>query len=294
MKLEHVSIRNYRSIKELDIDFEVSCKVLVGINESGKSNILNALHLLHPEVQPSSKDIRDPIKGEPQPTEAFVRFVFSFSEDEGAEIYDTVKPRFLSKNFDEAIIRINDNDLSLYAFCLSREGIYSANLLTSQKHYLYWAVSRRSGIFPHWKKVMPGCPATVSVAAPDGVKRLLQEYEIVNTKDFPDIPEQYLQPLDAEFLNAIVGQVSSTKTKEWLPKTLFWRYSDDLLLPSKINIAAFCAAPDMCVPLKHMFNLHNIWEIKTAIDTAKDGSANALKNLLARVADTATQHFHEV
>ncbi len=45
MKLNRVQIKNFRSIKDIEIDFDPSCRVLVGINESGKSNILNALAL---------------------------------------------------------------------------------------------------------------------------------------------------------------------------------------------------------------------------------------------------------
>jgi len=41
-----------------------------------------------------------------------------------------------------------------------------------------------------------------------------------------------------------------------------------------------------------MFQLHGIDEIKKQIDEAKTGSANALNNLLRRVAEKISQHFH--
>lgn len=36
MKPDRVEIKNFRSIQEVEIDFDPPCRVLVGINESGK------------------------------------------------------------------------------------------------------------------------------------------------------------------------------------------------------------------------------------------------------------------
>jgi putative ATP-dependent endonuclease of OLD family len=45
MKLTHVSIRNFRSIKELDFSFpESGVLFLVGSNNGGKSNIIRAIN----------------------------------------------------------------------------------------------------------------------------------------------------------------------------------------------------------------------------------------------------------
>lgn len=49
MKLSKVCIKNYRSIESIDLEIDgYGCKVFVGINEAGKSNILKALRLLSP------------------------------------------------------------------------------------------------------------------------------------------------------------------------------------------------------------------------------------------------------
>ena len=50
MKLKNATIRNFRSIDNQKIEFEPSCRILVGINESGKSNVLKALTLLSNEI----------------------------------------------------------------------------------------------------------------------------------------------------------------------------------------------------------------------------------------------------
>ncbi|MCS7054105.1 MAG: AAA family ATPase [Ignavibacterium sp.] len=58
MRIKKVYIKNYRSIKELDFEPQSLC-ALVGENNSGKSNILNAIDLILGESWPSIKNISD-------------------------------------------------------------------------------------------------------------------------------------------------------------------------------------------------------------------------------------------
>ena len=64
MKLEKVCIKNFRSIETLDVCFDMNCKILVGINEAGKSNILKALSLLDPATEIKPEDVRQPLSDE--------------------------------------------------------------------------------------------------------------------------------------------------------------------------------------------------------------------------------------
>ncbi len=59
MQLNNVSIKNFRSLETAEIDFIPSCKVLIGINESGKTNILHALAMLSPDRAPEVNDLRE-------------------------------------------------------------------------------------------------------------------------------------------------------------------------------------------------------------------------------------------
>jgi len=55
MKITKITIENFRSIKE-PVSFDIqkiglkNCYILLGINESGKSNILYAISLLNKEI----------------------------------------------------------------------------------------------------------------------------------------------------------------------------------------------------------------------------------------------------
>lgn len=56
MRLKSVVIKNFRSIKELEIPFDSNLRILVGKNEAGKSNILLALSKLDSKSVLSRKD----------------------------------------------------------------------------------------------------------------------------------------------------------------------------------------------------------------------------------------------
>lgn len=55
MKLKYVRIVNFLVIKSIKIEFDPACRFLVGINESGKSNILRALSLLDQTKKPNAR-----------------------------------------------------------------------------------------------------------------------------------------------------------------------------------------------------------------------------------------------
>lgn len=74
MKLRVAEIKNYRSIKNVTVELKPNCRVLIGVNESGKSNILRALSFLTPNKKPVRKDdVRESLPDEDNIQEALER-----------------------------------------------------------------------------------------------------------------------------------------------------------------------------------------------------------------------------
>src|SRR6478672_8887689 len=57
MRLQYIEIENFRSIGSLKIDFATRCRILVGINETRKTNILRALSLLEPQAESGDRRV---------------------------------------------------------------------------------------------------------------------------------------------------------------------------------------------------------------------------------------------
>ena len=57
MKIKNILIENYKSVARISIDVKKiagrACFILLGVNESGKSNILEAISLLDPQKKPN-------------------------------------------------------------------------------------------------------------------------------------------------------------------------------------------------------------------------------------------------
>lgn len=295
MKLLRVEIKNFRSIKNTTIELNQSCRVLVGINESGKSNILKALALLDKTRVTTLQDVRFPLEDEPHIDEAHVRFIFGLDDSEIAKIYANLFGKVLSKNTEE-IIPINNGNakIGLKEFCHARsEGLYLINVLEASKAQSYWALPKNKySIGNEWAKPSKTVPATFLVDVGDD-KYPLKDFLFVNKKDYPDIPESYLDSAVVDDVNAAIGKEVMAVTESNHPDCVYWTYSEQNLLPASIALNTFAANPSSCIPLKNMFDLAGVENIQATI-SAEQGRTNGVRNLLARVAKQTTLHIKSV
>ena len=97
MKLNRVQIKNFRSIRDIEINLDPPCRVLVGINESGKSNILNALALLSDDYNPVKKDdLREALSHEDPIEESEVTFIFQLEKPESDKLVEVVSAKIIA------------------------------------------------------------------------------------------------------------------------------------------------------------------------------------------------------
>lgn len=295
MKLNRVEIKNFRSIQDTTLDFDPPCRVLVGINESGKSNILGALALLGSGYDPVKKDdLREALPDEDPIEESYIRFVFKFEKEESDKLLEDVSSKILASAKNPDIVSISGKNKNIKEFCSTRkEGLYSADIINETKSFKYWRLATGYKLLAGWKKPTATCPADFAVEL-KGQQYKLAEYKLVRAADLGEIPEGYLEDASIEDLSELSGGVITEITEENLPDTLFWEYDEDNLLPGNVKIADFSANPDSCVPLKNMFALAGIDDIKASIDDARKGTDNQFQNYLNRVAKKTTNHFRNV
>jgi hypothetical protein len=100
-----------------------------------------------------------------------------------------------------------------------------------------------------------------------------------------------LQEFHSKITSAI-GNIVTTK----LPQCIAWKYADQYLLPSSVDVAAFCSSPDSCIPLKSMFELagYDTTALTSLISNAQAQGSHRYLQILEKTAHAATQHLRRV
>jgi predicted ATP-dependent endonuclease of OLD family len=295
MELKHIEVNNFRSITEgFKITMKPRCRVLVGINESGKSNILNALSMLCSDISPNPTDIREPLSGEDPIEDASIDFIYALSHEELKKVFLNIKKEILCSDISKPLIKRGDTELSLNDILKEiNEIIYEVNLKDATKTPRYWALSKGCAVLANWKKPSSSAPATYNLKI--GTEIELCTKSLIDISKYNGISEEHLENVTPEYVNDVVGKELISFFYENLPECIFWKYEDKNLLPSKINLNQFSSNPDTCLPLKHMFHLAKYSDITKAFTDAKERYPDhGINNLLENVSKQATKHFRSI
>jgi predicted ATP-dependent endonuclease of OLD family len=94
MELKSIQIKNFRSIKDVMIEFDHNCLILLGKNEAGKSNVLKAIAAVFDKHKVSDKDRRKKIDNEKiKNDDYYVRAIISLNNKD----IDEIEQRFIKK-----------------------------------------------------------------------------------------------------------------------------------------------------------------------------------------------------
>jgi energy-coupling factor transporter ATP-binding protein EcfA2 len=294
MKIKKVTITNFRSIDEVEIEFEHGCQILVGINESGKSNVLRALALLDPGSSTSIEDLRVERRDEEPISKGSIRFEFSFQPEEIAQLYQKISAEFLPHSLDMPIVYNSEEKFSLNDFCSTRaNGLHEINIPSGERRSNYWALPKGLKSEAEWRKSKPESDATISTR--DGQPVVIKGVKYFHLSKY-DVEGLSSDPITAEEINTLIGTHVRDHITKNLPSCVYWKYSDKYLLPSKLNIDEFIQNPDTCIPLKSMFQLagYSHSQIAEAVSTARQQQPFRYLNLLTRISDAATAHLQTV
>ena len=294
MKLKNVKIKNFRSLDEIDFIFNPNCRVLVGINESGKSNLLKALSMLDNDKTPSPSDIREIGDSEEPIEEAYVKFIFLFDKNETNIFYENVKNQILGLDSSEEVVE-NESNKKITLKELSSEckkGIYNVDIIKGEKRGKAYSLNSYK-LLPIFKKITEKCPVDFVVKNKKEEDVKLRDYKIINTSLFDEIPTDYFEDAGIKDLQNLFNIEICNYVEENIPEVLFWEYDEKNILPPKININEFKENPNVCLPLKYMFSFSGIQDIKSGIDNSQK-TDKGFKNLLNRIAKQSSTHLHSV
>jgi energy-coupling factor transporter ATP-binding protein EcfA2 len=297
MKLIKTEIKNFRSISDLTVEFASGCVVLLGINESGKSNILKALSLLDPLVKVNRNDLRIERHEEEPVDMGWVRFVFEFSDEELDEIFAPLEDLIEQSSMEQKLFEVASTQVTLRDWLKSRNQVlHIVDLPDGARRNTPWAIRPDTKIVKGWfrNKLSTVLELDFSPGRVDPLMVLGNGFVFLNEEEAKEIPS--LEPAKLSHFSELTREAPGAYLKKNLPKSIFWRYSESLLLPSLVNMANFCANPDSCIPLKSMFELagYDLQTLASKIATAKATGQHRYLQILEKTGTSATKHIRAI
>ena len=289
MELRNVHIKNFKSIENISLDLEKDCKILVGLSESGKTNFLTALKALDSKVVVDKTYVKE---GTRKSEDAFIDFVLQFNDDEIKIISDELlkKHQFINEMVLHQGEKVNIIDF------ISHKIVYRINIRNNSRQFLYYIYNDPNN------KYKLNSEYTYINAQPSNKIKLVKLddnsnvevdcFTIISNKEYGCSIENDIKTF-YNILEEKIIEIIQTRNLE-IPNVLYWEYDDKYLLPSEVKIDDFMKNNDICIPLKNMFELCEISNIKEEYDDKKEMGESSFQNLLDSISDTVDVYLKKV
>lgn len=270
MTIESIEINNYRSIEHLifninEIDNK-KCSILLGKNESGKSNILKAISLIDENAQ-INYNLDCNKKAKKKQLDIEIEYHLNFDE----EFY---KNKFEELNIPKNLLRVmifsrkvtidfNNNIEKLFYFSLKDELKYSDFLVNEEN-----LIVKSKDIYNIEEDINK-----------DNIMERLPTYEFFTE----DVIQSY-------FNNGLRALFES-----YFPKVIFWQHSDQYLINDTINLIEFKENTSESIPLRNIFHVAGInqEDIKKRIEQANEDEEDRLE-LSELLSEEITKYINKV
>ena len=269
MLLKQIEISNFKSISNLK--FEVKkhgnsyTSMFVGINEVGKSNILQAMSFLE---TPTEKFNFLDLNNQNNDKEDYIDIYFEFEFENDKTYLTELKKKIVESNAFLKLLKIQTITKNVY---LKRgetlfQEVYKVNWLNFKlKDYFY----------------------SEPVAG---------EYKIRHKDELKEQEIAVFNKLDEDKLNEILIDLLEETIKEHVNKVSFWKPEKEYLITEPINLQTFKDNPLTNIPLKNIFVLSKYKtdeEIKTKIEEIINNHS-LRRGLQSTLSKKATKYFGNI
>lgn len=275
MLISKIEIENFRSIEEESIEIKKisnkNCFILLGINESGKSNILNAIALLDKDKLEEITYSSDCNKNAETKKES-IKITYHLIIDN----INFYKKKFIEKGYPKEIIdnieitdiqRIievdKDNDKTNYLHIWVKEQKVFKDYIIHEKE-----IKKLKDVYSGEEKIDK-----------DNIVSLLGEgYKLFTARNFESLIED-------EFFSIFEHNI---------PKIIFWEYDSRYLINESVDLNAFKADTSLSIPLRNIFYIAGIREddISDRIELIV-GSKEKRKQLEEELSTAITSHINK-
>jgi len=268
MKLKSIKIKNFRSIKDLEIKMDNvydggNCTIFVGKNEAGKSNILKAIAAVFNNYDIKAGDRRKRIANEViDENDYFVRAVIAMDDEDIDAVVELFKTQYQGSEF---LLFKNGETLRDFVNYYCREILLRCKISENAKSE--FSLLSKENTF------------------------LVDENVFLNGNLITNIQQGV--KLTHENLYKILSELVKKYYDGNQYICHYWKYDTRYLLPNRVDINQFKEDPTICEPLKNLFLLCNRKDIKSEFENAlkEDGDYS---NLLSQISNGATEEFRKI
>ena len=291
MLLKSVEINNFKSIESCKIDIEKGCKVFVGLSESGKSNLLCALSCLDSGFNLTKEYIK---AGTRSNQDSSVDFDLIMDSEEKKQLIDTIQSHIYSSKINKFIM-FDGEQVKIEDF-IKFNYLYSVDVRKNERNMKYYILSSidKYEINDNHVFITGSNEAPITITNKKNSETTeIKEKVIVNLDEY-DISTDDKREINAKELNTYFCSFGLQIAKNNIPSVLFWEYKDEYLLPSSILIKDFIENPDINIPLKYIFKLCEIDDIKSEYEECLEMGEASFQNLLDDVSKNINKYLRQV
>jgi predicted ATP-dependent endonuclease of OLD family len=250
MKINRVNINNYKSIKEIEIPFQVygegasksNTTFLVGINESGKTAILEALSFINTGLELVDYDscCFKPAYDDNSYIDIFIHLETENSSYwqkriiEKCAIPDALSRKIKFKSIVKNIFKDAKGAYSQYKVKIENLSCYEYLVETIQQ-----TVNSK----------------VINTEKIKLIKEANHIQEIISESNAMSFLSDNQEILTQDKIEEILSEKLYSVFEINLPKVLIWKAKPEYLINSIIDLDVFKETPDISLPLKYMFNL---------------------------------------
>lgn len=291
MKIKSVLIKNYKSIKEITIPFnhygenesKSHTAFLVGINESGKSAILEAINLISIGFEEADYSA--------------ICFLPSQEQNEYIDIYANLEIENFSLWSDELKekLKIVDELATKIKIVKIEKNVYINN-----EHSGFQYIVEIEDILLY-EYLVETTQETLN-------GKIVKKEEIKVLKEANDIDEIITKSNAESFLTENQKLLTKKNLEEYiaekivstfemkLPKIQIWKANPEFLIDTKISLTKFKEDNSISFPLRNMFHIYGKTsdkEIKLSIERALTNQART-DELVDKMSSSVTQHINKI
>ncbi|MCK4730145.1 MAG: AAA family ATPase [Candidatus Aenigmarchaeota archaeon] len=289
MELKKIRIENYKSIDKLEFDIKKHSNshtiTFVGINEVGKSNILEAMSFL--ETPKGNFDFLE-LANQNNDSAKYIDIYFEMIPDKKELYMDIIRQRInvkegiTQKIFREKFIKEIDIIKIEKNVYLKRgeenfQEEYSLDIKNLKLDYL------------KFKKTSE----TVTVGRNN---KKINKYEIMEWNEIPEIEKEKFNELNLENFKEILVDVLKEYFKKYENRVSFWKPDEKYLITSVVDMTSFKENLNENIPLRNIFYLagyKNKDEIKTKIEEIEKNDTQ-LRRLEKQLSQKSTAYLNSV